>query len=299
MSLRTSFRPCIDLHNGKVKQIVGGSLKDDSSEVKTNFESDKDAAYYATMYSRDELHGGHVIMLGPGNEEAAMSALKAYPNGLQVGGGINIDNACKWLEAGASHVIVTSSIFTGGELDWDKLKALSEKVGKDKLVLDLSCRRVKKGGWPAWFVATDRWQTVTSCEINQETITKLEAYCSEFLVHAADVEGLQQGMDEDLIKRLAIHVSIPTTYAGGAKDLTDLPLVQQLSKGKIDLTIGSALDIFGGNVSYEECVMFNKKTLVGSFSKNEVPLGKSPDHQAIWGEYAEYLEGQRTHGWKD
>ena len=130
MSLRTSFRPCIDLHNGKVKQIVGGSLKDDSSEVKTNFESDKDAAYYATMYSRDELHGGHVIMLGPGNEEAAMSALKAYPNGLQVGGGINIDNACKWLEAGASHVIVTSSIFTGGELDWDKLKALSEKVGK-------------------------------------------------------------------------------------------------------------------------------------------------------------------------
>ncbi len=251
----TLFRPCIDLHQGKVKQIVGGSLRD-AGEPVTNFETDRSAAYFARLYKEDKLAGGHVIMLGPGNEEAALSALGAYPGGLQVGGGIRTDNALFFLESGASHVIVTSFMFSNGNLDLDKLKELSKTTGKERLVLDVSCRKVQDG----WNIATDRWQTVTDTQVNGKTLELLAGFANEFLVHAADAEGLQQGMDEELIALLAHKSPLPVTYAGGARSLDDLKRVDELSEGKVDLTIGSALDIFGGTgVTYRECVEFNRR----------------------------------------
>lgn len=250
----TLFRPCIDLHGGQVKQIVGGSLRDDETPL-TNFIADRPADWYADLYRRDNLRGGHVIMLGPGNTEAALSALQAYPGGLQVGGGITPDNAAGFLDAGASHVIVTSWLFSGGELDWDRLQALSRAVGKKRLVLDLSCRRVGD----AWRVATDRWQTITGTDISRKVLDDLGVFADEFLVHAADVEGKQAGMDEALIAMLADISPLPVTYAGGARSLADLKQVQAISAGRVDLTIGSALDIFGGaGVTYDECVAFNR-----------------------------------------
>lgn len=250
------FRPCIDLHEGKVKQIVGGSLSDDAATLRTNFVSEKSAAWYAELYKRDNLHGGHVIMLGPGNEIPAREALAAFPDGLQIGGGINLDNAQSWLNAGASHVIVTSWVFRDGKLDWDRLKALVQKIGKAKLVLDLSCR--KRG--EDYFVVTDRWQKFTELKLSRETLEKLAEFCDEFLIHAADVEGLCRGVDLNLVQKLGECVSIPTTYAGGAKSLEDLEEVTRLGKNRIDLTIGSALDVFGGQgVKYEEAVAFNRR----------------------------------------
>src|SRR5208282_1311250 len=133
------FRPCIDLHEGKVKQIVGGSLGD--AGLRTNFVSEKPARWFAELYKRDGLTGGHVIMLGPGNENEARAALAAYPGGLQIGGGINRDNAQSWLDAGASHVIVTSWVFREGRVDWNRLGELVKTIGKERLVLDLSCRK--------------------------------------------------------------------------------------------------------------------------------------------------------------
>lgn len=242
------FRPCIDLHNGKVKQIVGGSL-DDSGALE-NFVSDKGAAYYAELYKMDNLQGGHVIMLGPGNEDEVFSALKAYPGGFQVGGGINPGNAMEYLDAGATHVIVTSYVFAHGKINMDNLEAIKNAVGRERLVLDLSCR-FKDG---KYFVVTDRWQKFTGYDINMENIERLEEYCAEFLVHAADVEGLKQGIDEQLVSVLAECCSIPVTYAGGVKDLSDITKVYEKGRGRIDLTIGSALDIFGGSISYRELV---------------------------------------------
>ncbi|MGL1900972.1 MAG: phosphoribosylformimino-5-aminoimidazole carboxamide ribotide isomerase [Fibrobacterales bacterium] len=252
----TKFRPCIDLHNGAVKQIVGGTLNDTTTPI-TNFVSNHSAKWFAEQYRSDSLTGGHVIKLGPGNETAALEALKAYPGGLQIGGGITPDNALSYLEAGASHVIVTSYLFTNKTLDYDKLRKLVAVVGKERLILDLSCRA--KG--ESWFVATDRWQTLTDTEITAETLIELEEYCTEFLVHAADVEGLQGGIDSRLVSFLAEYTTIPVTYAGGARTIADLQLVNELSQGKIDLTIGSALDIFGGSgITYAECLLFNSKT---------------------------------------
>ncbi len=242
------FRPCIDLHNGRVKQIVGGSLGD--SGAVENFISDKDAAYYAELYKHDNLLGGHIIMLGPGNEEEVFSALKTFPGGLQVGGGINPGNAIEYLDAGASHVIVTSYVFAHGKINMDNLKAMKRAAGRDRLVLDLSCR-FKDG---RYFVVTDRWQKFTKFEIARDSILRLEDYCNEFLVHAADVEGLKQGIDERLVSVLAECCTIPVTYAGGVKDLSDVTKVYERGKGGIDLTIGSALDIFGGNISYRELI---------------------------------------------
>lgn len=242
------FRPCIDLHNGRVKQIVGGSL-DDSGAVE-NFVSDKGAAYYAGLYKQDNLPGGHVIMLGPGNEEEAFSALKAYPGGLQAGGGINPGNATEYLDAGASHVIVTSYVFAHGKINMDNLEAMKNAAGRERLVLDLSCR------WRdgRYYVVTDRWQKFTEFEITRSNIAGLEEYCDEFLVHASDVEGLKQGIDERLVSVLAGCCSIPVTYAGGVKDLSDVTKVYEKGEGRIDLTIGSALDIFGGSISYSELI---------------------------------------------
>ncbi len=249
------FRPCIDLHEGKVKQIVGGSLSDDASTLRTNFVSERSAAWYAELYKHDELHGGHVIMLGPGNETAAREALQAFPGGLQIGGGINLDNAQSWLDAGASHVIVTSWVFREGVLDSERLKALVQKIGKQRLVLDLSCR--KKAD--EYFIVTDRWQKFTQVKLGYETLKHLADSCDEFLIHAADVEGLCRGIDLELVQKLGQWTPIPATYAGGARSLADLEAVTRLGGGRVDLTIGSALDVFGGEwLKYEEVVAFNR-----------------------------------------
>jgi len=248
------FRPCIDLHEGKVKQIVGGTLGD--AGLRTNFVSEKSAAWFAELYRRDALKGGHVIQLGTGNESEAHAALAAYPGGMHLGGGVNAGNARGWLDAGASHVIVTSWVFREGRVDWERLDELVRAISKDRLVLDLSCR--KRGD--QYFVVTDRWQKFTELEVNAETLQKFSAYCAEFLVHAVDVEGLCRGIDRELVAMLGKWSPIPMTYAGGANSLGDLEAVTRLSGGKVDLTIGSALDIFGGSgVKYADCVGFNRR----------------------------------------
>ena len=251
----TLFRPCIDLHQGQVKQIVGGTLTD--AGASTNFVSTQSAAYYADLYRQYQLTGGHIIALGPNNQQQVLAALAAYPKGMQFGGGVNLDNAASYLEAGATHIIVTSYLFEDGQFSWSRLDAIRSAVGAEHLVLDLSCRKTDKG----WMIATDRWQTITNTAIDKNTIKELEDHCAEFLVHAADVEGLQSGIDRDLVKLLGDCCSIPCTYAGGARSLEDLKLVDSLSSGKVDLTIGSALDIFGGTgVSLAECVEWNRQT---------------------------------------
>jgi phosphoribosylformimino-5-aminoimidazole carboxamide ribotide isomerase len=251
------FRPCIDLHEGKVKQIVGGTLGADPGHLQTNFVSGRPAAWYADLYKRDGLKGGHIIMLGPGNEEQARAALASYPGGLQIGGGITLENARAWLDAGASHVVVTSYVFRDGEVNWERLEKLKNAVGKERLVLDLSCRRREH----LYFVVTDRWQKFTSVEISRENLQMLAGSCAEFLVHAVDVEGLCRGIDRELVSRLAEWCPIPATYAGGARTLADLEEVARLSRGRVDLTIGSALDIFGGaGVRYEDAVAFNRRS---------------------------------------
>ncbi len=253
----TLFRPCIDIHQGKVKQIVGGTLSDAEIPL-THFTSEKSPDYYANLYKHDGLKGGHVIMLGKGNADAAKKALAAYPGGLQIGGGIRPDNAQEFLSAGASHVIVTSWIFDGEHLDMERVRELSLAVGKKRLVLDLSCRRTGCG----WNVATNRWQTVTDSEVSAKLLETLSDYCDEFLVHAADVEGLEKGMDEPLVRFLAENSPIPVTYAGGAKSISDLVRCSEISEDRVDLTIGSSLDIFGGSgTRYADCVEFNRKKL--------------------------------------
>jgi len=240
------FRPCIDLHQGKVKQIVGGTLTDTAEGLIENFVAEHDAAHYAELFKRDGLTGGHIIMLGPGNEAAALQGLRAYPGGLQVGGGIRPENAEQYLEAGASHVIVTSYIFSDGELDPKRLDAMVAAVGRERLVIDLSCR-FKDGNY---YVVTDRWQRFTSCIVGRKTLEELAGYCDEFLIHGVDVEGKRQGVQEDLVRLLGEWAPIPVTYAGGARSLEDLELVKRLGRDKVDLTIGSALDIFGGSLPY-------------------------------------------------
>ena len=253
----TKFRPCIDIHDGCVKQIVGSSL---GSNLVTNFESDRSPAWFAELYKKDGITGGHVIMLGKENPELAKEALRAYPGGLQVGGGITSNNAQEYLDAGASHVIVTSWIFPDGKLNIDRLETLSRIVGKEHLVLDLSCKRITEPeDIPAWKVAINHWQTLSDTEVSPETLELLSNYCSEFLIHAADYEGKQNGMDEELIMLMAEYSPIQCTYAGGAKSIKDLERCQRLSNGAVDLSIGSALDLFGGKgIKYTECVRFNK-----------------------------------------
>jgi phosphoribosylformimino-5-aminoimidazole carboxamide ribotide isomerase len=239
-----------------VKQIVGGTLSAEPGRLQTNFVSDRPASWYAELYRRDALKGGHVIMLGPGNETEARAALASYPGGLQIGGGINLDNAHTWLDASASHVIVTSWVFRGGQVDWERLAQLVKAIGKARLVLDLSCRRRGEH----YFVVTDRWQKFTDLEISAENLAKLANSCAEFLIHAVDVEGQCRGIDRELVAKLAKWSPIPTTYAGGASSLADLETVAEVGQGRIDLTIGSALDIFGGGgVRYEDAVAFNRR----------------------------------------
>jgi len=250
------FRPCIDLHEGKVKQIVGGTLTGQPSDLRTNFVSERPASWFAELFQRDGLRGGHVIMLGPGNDAAAREALAAYPGGLQIGGGIGLQNARTWLKAGASHVIVTSWLFRDGQMDWQRLQTLAAAIGKSRLVLDLSCR---KHGLD-YLVVTDHWQKFTGLKIDLDTLARLGQWCDEFLVHAADVEGLCRGIDWELVSQLARWSPRPATYAGGANSLGDLAEVARVGGGKIKLTIGSALDIYGGSlVRYVDVVALHRK----------------------------------------
>jgi phosphoribosylformimino-5-aminoimidazole carboxamide ribotide isomerase len=237
------FRPCIDLHQGKVKQIVGGTLSDEAvSALETNFEAHKPSQWFASLYRQDHLTGGHVIQLGPGNEQAARAALKAWPGGLQVGGGVTLENAGKWLDAGAAAVIVTSWVFHDGRLDQERLKQLSRSVGTRRLVLDLSCRR--RGD--AYYIVTNRWQTFTRERITPRLLDRLSSYCFEYLIHAVDVEGRCQGIETDLVALLGQWGGLPLTYAGGIHTMEDILAIEKLGQGRIDFTVGSALDIFGG-----------------------------------------------------
>lgn len=249
------FRPCIDIHNGKVKQIVGGSLLDENNQAKENFVSTQDAAYYAELYKKNHIKGGHIILLNKAgttyyNDDIAQArkALSQYPDGLQIGGGVTKDNAALFLEMGASHVIVTSYVFSDGKVDYGRLKELSALIGKDKLVLDLSCRKRED----SYYIVTDRWQKFTTEIISKDTIDRLQDYADEFLIHAVDVEGKANGVEEPLVSMLSDFSSIPITYAGGIGSYDDINTIKKLSKNQLDITIGSALDLFGGNLEFEK-----------------------------------------------
>ncbi len=238
------FRPCIDLHQGKVKQIVGGTLSDaDENAVQTNFEALKPAGWFARLYRNDGLSGGHIIQLGPGNQDAARSALAAWPGGMQLGGGVTLDNAAEWLDAGAAAVIVTSWVFHDGTVDEDRLDRLSRHIGPSRLVLDLSCRR--RGA--DYFIVTDRWQTFTQERITYRLLDRMAPYCAEYLIHAVDVEGKCQGIETALVEFLGQWDGLPITYAGGIHNHEDIRTIERVGRGSIDFTAGSALDIFGGS----------------------------------------------------
>ena len=251
------FRPCIDIHNGKVKQIVGGSLKDAGDRAQENFVAEQDAAFFAGLYRERGLGGGHVILLNHEGSEyyeatrrQAFRALKAYPGGLQIGGGICENNAEEYLEAGASHVIVTSWVFREGRIDRERLKRLERAVGKERLVLDLSCR--KKG--TEYYIVTDRWQKFTDVALTPPVLDELASHCAEFLIHAVDVEGRSQGIEKELVCMLGKWNGIPVTYAGGVGSYEDLELLKKLGRGRLNVTIGSALDLFGGTLNFEQVV---------------------------------------------
>lgn len=251
------FRPCIDIHNGKVKQIVGSSLQDAGDSASENFVSARGADYYARMYKELGLFGGHIILLNPKGSpfyemtrKQGISALMATPGLLQIGGGITDENASEFIEAGASHVIVTSFVFKNGRINQTNLKKLVKAVGKERLVLDLSCKKVEDD----YFVVTDRWQKLTDVKLDAATMDDLSDYCDEFLIHAADVEGKQEGIEENVAKILGQWAKKPVTYAGGIKNCSDIELLKKLGNGKVDATVGSALDIFGGSLKMNEVI---------------------------------------------
>lgn len=255
------FRPCIDIHNGKVKQIVGGSLKDVGNQAKENFVATQDAAFFAHLYKEAGLCGGHIIMLNPkeseyyaATREQAFLALSAYPQGFQIGGGITDENAEEFIEAGASHVIVTSFVFRDGKINYENLQKIKRKVGKEHLVLDLSCR--KRDG--NYYIVTDRWQKFTEEMVREELLDRLADECDEFLIHAVDVEGSASGIEEELVKLLGDWNKIPVTYAGGVGNFEDLAKLKMLGNNRLNVTIGSALDLFGGTMAYEEVLQFMK-----------------------------------------
>lgn len=253
------FRPCIDIHNGQVKQIVGGSLKDAGDQAQENFVATQDAAFFAKLYQKAGLQGGHIILLNPSSSEyyeatksQALQALHAYPGGMQIGGGIHADNAAEYLDAGASHVIVTSYVFKDGKISYENLEKMVKAVGKEHLVLDLSCR--KKDG--DYYVVTDRWQKFTDMKLDLDALRELGSYCDEFLIHAVDVEGKAKGIETELVQLLAEYGEIPMTYAGGVGNFKDLDALRQYGKNYLDVTIGSALDLFGGTMEYEKVLAY-------------------------------------------
>ena len=256
------FRPCIDIHNGKVKQIVGGSLKDTGNFAEENFVSEQDAAFYANMYKEAGIHGGHIILLNAkdseyyeATKEQALKALAAYPGGLQIGGGITAENAKEFLAAGASHVIVTSYVFRDGHIDYERLAQLVAAVGKERLVLDLSCRN--RDG--EYFIVTDRWQKFTEERVTLSLLNRLKDSCDEFLIHAVDVEGKASGIETELVRMLGEWNEIPVTYAGGVGSFSDLELLKRLGQNHVNVTIGSSLDLFGGPMKYEEVLKIVSK----------------------------------------
>lgn len=249
------FRPCIDIHNGKVKQLVGGSLKDEGNQAKENFVSSKSAGDFAELYKKDGLKGGHIIILNAADSEffeasknQALEALKVYPKGMQIGGGVNADNAKSYIDAGASHIIVTSYVFKDGKINYDNLSLLKDAVGKERIVLDLSCRKKDD----EYYIVTDRWQKFTDVKVDMTTLSELAEYCDEFLVHGVDVEGKSGGMEEELVGLLSEWDKTPITYAGGIATVEQIKKFDEISNGKLDFTIGSALDLFGGNLKYDE-----------------------------------------------
>ncbi len=253
------FRPCIDIHNGKVKQLIGGSVADTCDAAQENFVSEKDSVWYAHLFEEKKLKNGHVIILNsktsPNFEisrQQALAALRAYPGGLQVGGGITADNAREYLEAGASHVIVTSHVFHDGTISYENLNRLLENVGKDKLILDLSCR--KKDG--EYYIVTDRWQKYTRVILNEDVLDMLSMFCDEFLIHAVDVEGKICGIEKELVEMLGRWNRIPITYAGGIRSLEDIRTIKELSRNKIHITVGSALDLYGGKLEFEKVMAY-------------------------------------------
>ena len=255
------FRPCIDKHNGIVKQIVGSSLRDEGNQATENFVADQDGAYFAEFYKKDGIRGGHIILLNSVDSEyyeatrqQALLALHAYPGGMQIGGGIRADNAADFIREGASHVIVTSYVFRDGRVNYENLQKLLDAVGKEHLVLDLSCR-MRDG---AYYIVTDRWQKFTDEKITPELLDKLSEYADEFLVHAVDVEGKASGIEGSLVKLLGDWGRLPVTYAGGVRSFEDLKMIRELGHDQVNVTIGSALDLFGGEMPYQEVLSFVK-----------------------------------------
>ena len=253
------FRPCIDIHNGKVKQIIGGSLLDQGDQAEENFVSAHDAGFYGKLYKKNQLSGGHVILLNAkdspyyeADRMEAVKALEAFPGGLQAGGGITDENAAYFIHKGASHVIVTSFVFSDGEIRYDRLERLRDAVVREHLVLDLSCRK-KEGDY---YVVTDRWQKFTKEKMSGSLLKELEVYCDEFLIHGVDVEGKSQGIDHELVKILAQYQGNPLTYAGGVRSFEDLELLKKYGKSRIDVTIGSALDLFGGPMKFSKVLSY-------------------------------------------
>ncbi len=249
------FRPCIDILNGKVVQIVGSTLNTEDKSVITNYVSERTALWYAELYKKDELSGGHIISLGEGNVDVVKECLAFWTGGFQYGGGVTSENAKKYLDMGASHVIITSFVFPNSKFSYERIKELIKIVGKKRLVLDLSCR--KKGD--TYFVVMNKWQSFTNVEVTSETLKQLSAFCDEFLVHAADVEGKKGGMDVELLKILSEAAVIPITYAGGISSINELAIIREVGKGMIDFTIGSALDIFGGKIEYAKVLEWTKQ----------------------------------------
>lgn len=273
------FRPCIDIHNGKVKQIVGGSLFDEKNQAEENYVSSQDAAWFAELYRKKGLMGGHVILLNSSASEffeetkkQALSALKNYPGGLQAGGGITAQNAAEYLKAGASHVIVTSYVFKEGRVNYENLEKLKKEIGKEHIVIDLSCRKkaenpgfltgeagcIKKEEWNPedYYIVTDRWQNYTCCRLTEETLEIFSDFCDEFLIHAVDVEGKAEGIEENVVRILGNWGKKKTTYAGGVHSFHDLDRLKKLGQGRVDVTIGSALDIFGGSMNFDEVLRY-------------------------------------------
>ncbi len=256
------FRPCIDIHNGKVKQIVGGSLADQNNHAEENFVSEQDAGFYARLYRDSGIQGGHIILLNPeGSEyyeadvEQAKLALAEYPGGLQIGGGMNADNAKAFLAMGASHIIVTSYVFKDGKIHYDRLQKMVDAIGKEHLVLDLSCRKKED----RYYIVTDRWQKFTEEAVTIELMEQLAVYCDEFLIHAVDAEGKAKGIEAPLATMLGNWSGIPITYAGGVGCFEDLKQLKELGHSRLDVTIGSALDLFGGTMVYEEVLEYISK----------------------------------------
>ncbi len=266
------FRPCIDIHNGKVKQIVGSSLKDEGDSARENFVAEKDAPYYACLYRDMNLSGGHIVLLNSKDSpeyeatlNQGLSALMAAPGIMQIGGGVTAENASSFLDAGASHVIVTSYVFKDGQINYSNLDKLVKEVGKERIVLDLSCKASndelsieylgndgKISPDKSYYIVTDRWQKMTDVKLCESTLNELSSYCDEFLVHAADVEGKQNGIEEGVATLLGNWSGLPITYAGGIHSLEDIDTLRNLSMGNLDFTIGSALALFGGHLEIED-----------------------------------------------